>query len=171
MSRNLAHLKAVPSMSTKAQPVPSAEDDDGLESGPEISPHFKSTEVAGDHADNETAALKPITIDSTTEVKAEPKAEKRVSLSPVGPKQWSYDESAGLEPKVKVQRGSEQTLYFRRKDAKGPRKVYFAMKVLRFSDINNVEESFRVRFHLYLNWIMTEKEYDEYMEVFCPLEI
>eukprot|EP00485_Elphidium_margaritaceum_P014400 CAMPEP_0202726400 /NCGR_PEP_ID=MMETSP1385-20130828/184594_1 /ASSEMBLY_ACC=CAM_ASM_000861 /TAXON_ID=933848 /ORGANISM="Elphidium margaritaceum" /LENGTH=605 /DNA_ID=CAMNT_0049392621 /DNA_START=416 /DNA_END=2233 /DNA_ORIENTATION=- len=43
------------------------------------------------------------------------------------------------------------------------RKIYFSIKVKRFSDVDNVRESFRVRFHIYLNWLLTLNEYNDYL--------
>eukprot|EP01083_Nonionella_stella_P108190 314369_1 len=44
------------------------------------------------------------------------------------------------------------------------RKVFVSFKVKRVSDIDNVEEQFRVKFHLYFNWLPTYDEYLSYCE-------
>jgi len=74
--------------------------------------------------------------------------------------QWSYDESKNL---VETQASDGVTYTFRSEKAKSARRVYFSMKVKRFSDIDTVHESFRARFHIYLNWIVTHKEYETYL--------
>jgi len=44
------------------------------------------------------------------------------------------------------------------------RKVFASFKVKRVSDIDNVEEQFRIKFHIYFNWLPTYKEYMSYIE-------
>mmetsp|Transcript_51127 Transcript_51127/g.84869 ORF Transcript_51127/g.84869 Transcript_51127/m.84869 type:complete len:599 (-) Transcript_51127:91-1887(-) len=44
------------------------------------------------------------------------------------------------------------------------RKVFISMKLKRISGIDNIRETFRMRFHIYLNWIMSEQEYRDYIE-------
>eukprot|EP01084_Bolivina_argentea_P074074 134400_1 len=46
-----------------------------------------------------------------------------------------------------------------------PRKVFVALKVKRVSAVDNVAETFRLRFHMYFNWIPTENEYKSYYKV------
>ena len=132
--------------------------------------HLSDTADAEAPPDAETAQLNPTVPSNSSKEKKqptvsaleEPELPKKQSSSPMRARDdWSYDESDNLEIKDK----GGHTMYFRKKDAKGARKVYFAMKIRRFSDIDNVEESFRCRFHLYLDWIMTEEEYDKYIEV------
>ena len=43
------------------------------------------------------------------------------------------------------------------------RKVYIAIKIDRFSDILNVKQTFRCRFHFYMSWLMSKDEYDVYI--------
>ncbi len=44
------------------------------------------------------------------------------------------------------------------------RKVFVSLKVKRFSDIDNVRETFRVRFHLYLDWLISWNDYQSYLK-------
>eukprot|EP01084_Bolivina_argentea_P030440 56412_1 len=74
--------------------------------------------------------------------------------------QWSYDETDNIETLL----ASDGDTWTFRKENKKPRIIYFSMKIKRFSDIDNVRECFRCRFHLYLNWIVTKKEYEQYLE-------
>jgi len=47
---------------------------------------------------------------------------------------------------------------------KPDRKVFVALKVKRVSDVDNIKETFRMRFHIYFNWLMTEGDYTSYLE-------
>eukprot|EP01083_Nonionella_stella_P211524 764729_1 len=93
---------------------------------------------------------------SKEETKTNKKDKKEVVETPKANamEQWSY-----YENNVETLEASDGHTYTFRKTDKTPRKIYFSMKVKRFSDIDNVRESFRARFHLYLNWIITKKEY------------
>ena len=99
----------------------------------------------------------------STESKGEKKNRPKDPETPQPPakEKWSYDESADCE-NATASDGKEYT--FRKEKSKNPRKVYFSMKIKRFSDIDNVRESFRCRYHLYLNWMITKKEYEKYLE-------
>lgn len=44
------------------------------------------------------------------------------------------------------------------------RKVFVAFKVKRVSDIDNLKEHFKLKFHIYFNWLPTLKEYESYCE-------
>jgi len=43
-----------------------------------------------------------------------------------------------------------------------PRKVFVALKVKRLSAVDNIAETFRMRFHIYFNWLPTESDYKSY---------
>ena len=87
--------------------------------------------------------------------------EKSLPLPPVSAlMNRPYDEGDDIE----VLQASNGHTYGFRKSNKTPRKIYFSMKINRFSDIDTVRESFRARFHLYLNWIITKKEYETYLQ-------
>eukprot|EP01083_Nonionella_stella_P313733 1127500_1 len=64
--------------------------------------------------------------------------------------------------KPKIERKLKQTLWFAKEENDSKRKVFVSFKIKRISAIDNVRETFRMRFHLYLNWIVTESEYREY---------
>ena len=42
--------------------------------------------------------------------------------------------------------------------------MFVAFKVKRVSAIDNVDETFRMRFHIYFTWLATEAEYKSYYE-------
>ena len=87
---------------------------------------------------------------------------------------WDYHPRLGDVEKRKItvniksknKKGSkinrkEETLWFAKEGSL--RKVFISLKVKRVSAIDNIKETFRMRFHLYLNWIMTEEEYRKYL--------
>ena len=45
----------------------------------------------------------------------------------------------------------------KKKEPKPVRKIFVSFKVKRVSDIDNVKEEFRIKFHLYFNWLPTYK--------------
>jgi len=57
----------------------------------------------------------------------------------------------------------KEVLWFAKDSLDSKRKVFIAMKVKRVSAIDNKKETFRMKFHLYMNWIVTEREYREYI--------
>ena len=73
---------------------------------------------------------------------------------------WTYHEGNDIE---ELEASDGFSYIFHSEKSKAPRKIYFSMKIKRFSDIDNVRESFRARFHLYLNWMITRKEYESYL--------
>ena len=52
----------------------------------------------------------------------------------------------------------------KKKEAKPVRKIFVSFKVKRVSDIDNVEEQFRIKFHLYFNWLPTYNEYMSFIK-------
>merc|ERR1719361_1600003 len=52
----------------------------------------------------------------------------------------------------------------RKKKETPPRKVFVALKVKRVSAVDNIAETFRMRFHIYFNWLPTEADYKSYYE-------
>ena len=48
------------------------------------------------------------------------------------------------------------------KRPKPVRKVFVAFKVKRVSDISNLEEHFKLKFHIYFNWLPTVEEYKDF---------
>merc|ERR1712130_637202 len=85
--------------------------------------------------------------------------DKSISNTESALEKWSYFEGDNIE----ICEASNGNKYGFRKEKGGPRKLYFSIKINRFSDIDTVRESFRARFHLYVNWIITKKEYESYL--------
>eukprot|EP01084_Bolivina_argentea_P264359 447785_1 len=56
----------------------------------------------------------------------------------------------------------QETLWFAKDCHTSIRKVFISIKIKRISAIDNIKETFRMRFHMYLNWIMNETEYKQY---------
>ena len=52
----------------------------------------------------------------------------------------------------------------KKKEAKPVRKIFVSFKVKRVSDISNVNEEFRIKFHMYFNWLPTYREYISYLK-------
>jgi len=55
----------------------------------------------------------------------------------------------------------------KKKEKKRPkpiRKVFVAFKVKRVSDISNLEQHFKINFHIYFNWVPTFEDYKSYRE-------
>jgi len=59
-------------------------------------------------------------------------------------------------------KGNEETICFAKPLA--PRRIYVALKVKRISDIDNVNETYRCRFHIYFDWLLSEMDYKSYCE-------
>eukprot|EP00484_Ammonia_sp_Unknown_P001953 CAMPEP_0197022306 /NCGR_PEP_ID=MMETSP1384-20130603/3213_1 /TAXON_ID=29189 /ORGANISM="Ammonia sp." /LENGTH=642 /DNA_ID=CAMNT_0042450323 /DNA_START=41 /DNA_END=1969 /DNA_ORIENTATION=+ len=68
------------------------------------------------------------------------------------PKDWvdPAEEDAPKDDKKKKKKGKPPT---------PPRKVFIAMKIKRVSAVDNIAETFRMRFHIYFNWLPTEEDY------------
>lgn len=96
---------------------------------------------------------------------------------------WKYNMTLGdLElRKITHYDGKEETLWFpmekypddyfksdddkqKKKKAKPPRKVFVSLKVKRVSAVDNIHETFRMRFHIYFNWLPTESDYKAYYQ-------
>jgi len=58
--------------------------------------------------------------------------------------------------------GKLETLCFA--EALAPRRIYVALKVKRISDIDNVNETYRCRFHIYFDWLLSQHDYEHYKE-------
>ncbi|ETO02774.1 hypothetical protein RFI_34639, partial [Reticulomyxa filosa] len=58
----------------------------------------------------------------------------------------------------------KEEYYFAKEGKKDKRIVFIAIKVKRFSDVDNVKEQYRCRFHYYLTWLLTYPEYIDYLE-------
>ena len=52
----------------------------------------------------------------------------------------------------------------KKKEPKPIRKVFVSFKVKRVSDVDNVAEEFRAKFHIYFNWLPTYKEYMSFIQ-------
>eukprot|EP01084_Bolivina_argentea_P018049 33657_1 len=52
----------------------------------------------------------------------------------------------------------------KKKNTPNERKVFISGKVKRLSDIDANEETFRCKFHLYMNWFVTKSEYLNYLK-------
>eukprot|EP01083_Nonionella_stella_P098955 278327_1 len=63
---------------------------------------------------------------------------------------------------IRKRRKLKEILWFAKEENDSRRKVFVSFKIKRISAIDNVRETFRMRFHLYLNWIVTESEYRAY---------
>eukprot|EP01084_Bolivina_argentea_P151898 265067_1 len=53
-------------------------------------------------------------------------------------------------------------LYFA--DAQTPRRIYCMIKIKRISDVDNAEQTFRCKFHIYFDWLLSQKEYESYVQ-------
>jgi len=63
---------------------------------------------------------------------------------------------------VKNHEDKEEELCFA--EPLAPRRIFVALKVKRISDIDNVAETYRCRFHIYFDWLLTEHDYKSYCE-------
>merc|ERR1712173_19317 len=103
----------------------------------------------GSNLELQISASSP-TEQSTLVNKKEEKQDNTKADSAESPKQlsamekWSYFEGDDIET---CEASNGQTFSFR-KENKTPRKIYFSLKINRFSDIDTVRESFRARYHL-----------------------
>ena len=84
---------------------------------------------------------------------------------------WAYHPTLGdlekreitiREKREKSEIRRKEILWFAKEDNLSTRKVFISIKVRRVSSIDNVLETFRMRFIINLNWIMTEREYWRY---------
>eukprot|EP01083_Nonionella_stella_P179832 639562_1 len=95
---------------------------------------------------------------------------------------WKYNITLG---DIELRRithfdGTQETLWFPMerypddyefgKDEKGkaltpPRKVFVSLKVKRVCDVSNINETFRMRFHMYFNWLPTEADYKDHYKI------
>jgi len=63
--------------------------------------------------------------------------------------------------------GKQESLWFAmqrnwRENTKTTRKVFVSIKVKRVCEVDNINESFRMRFHLYFTWLPTQQDYKSY---------
>ena len=63
---------------------------------------------------------------------------------------------------VMTHENKEEELHFA--NPRAPRRIYMALKIKRISDVDNVRETYRCRFHLYFDWLLTKDEYLSYVE-------
>lgn len=73
-----------------------------------------------------------------------------------------YVSQPSLTAKVKTHEGKEEVLHFAHPLA--PRRVYVALKIKRISDVDNVRETYRCRFHMYFDWLLTQDGYESYVK-------
>jgi len=66
-------------------------------------------------------------------------------------------------PAVNLRGGGSTKKEDKEERPKPVRKVFVAFKVKRVSDISNLEEHFKIKFHLYFNWLPTYEEYQDYL--------
>eukprot|EP00484_Ammonia_sp_Unknown_P000231 CAMPEP_0197023124 /NCGR_PEP_ID=MMETSP1384-20130603/3912_1 /TAXON_ID=29189 /ORGANISM="Ammonia sp." /LENGTH=549 /DNA_ID=CAMNT_0042451297 /DNA_START=31 /DNA_END=1677 /DNA_ORIENTATION=+ len=64
--------------------------------------------------------------------------------------------------KVTTHDGKEEVLHFA--EPLAPRRIYVALKIKRLSDVDNVNETYRCRFHIYFDWLLTKQGYLSYVE-------
>ena len=50
----------------------------------------------------------------------------------------------------------------KKKEKRKVRKVFISFKIKRISDVDNVAEKFRIKYHMYFNWLCTQEEYESY---------
>ena len=62
--------------------------------------------------------------------------------------------------KMMNHKGKEEEICFA--EPLAPRRIFVALKVKRISDIDNVAETYRCRFHIYFDWLLTESDYNSY---------
>jgi len=88
----------------------------------------------------------------------EPIEEKKHADGTDAPKEGNDEENTSAQKKKKDKKKKS-------KDKSKPvRKVFVSFKVKRVSDIENVEQQFRIRFHLYFNWLPTHSEYISFLK-------
>eukprot|EP01083_Nonionella_stella_P011470 32575_1 len=82
-------------------------------------------------------------------------------------KNWNYNITMGdMELRtITLYDGTKETLWFPmeeypdQSDTLPLRKVFISLKVKRVSAVDNIAETFRMRFHIYFNWLPTEEDY------------
>ena len=72
-----------------------------------------------------------------------------------------YVKQPTIKGKVFNLKGKEEELFFA--DPKAPRRVYIGIKIKRISDVDNVKETYRCRFHIYFNWLITRQDFNSYV--------
>ena len=76
---------------------------------------------------------------------------------------WAeYVKQPFITAKVKTHEGKEEIINFANPLA--PRRIYVGLKIKRISDIDNVRETYRCRFHMYFDWLLTKEGYESYVE-------
>eukprot|EP01084_Bolivina_argentea_P145746 255388_1 len=73
-----------------------------------------------------------------------------------------YVKQPFITAKVTTHEGKEEVLDFANPYA--PRRIYVAFKIKRISDVDNVRETYRCRFHMYFDWLLTKEGYLNYVE-------
>ena len=79
---------------------------------------------------------------------------------------WQYNMTLGDLAQYKVQSISDKNKtaeYWFAMNGKSTRKVFVSGKVLRLSDINSAEETFRCSASIVMYWYLTKDEYDGYL--------
>merc|ERR1712228_568387 len=77
-----------------------------------------------------------------------------------------YNQDASADKKYDDKKKDDKKKKDKKKKKKEtpPRKVFVALKVKRVSAVDNIAETFRMRFHIYFNWLPTEADYKSYYE-------
>ncbi|ETO32721.1 hypothetical protein RFI_04395, partial [Reticulomyxa filosa] len=72
-----------------------------------------------------------------------------------------FNSSIFLKKKINKDSKQERALFFAH--PKYPRRVYVGIKIKRISDIDNIRETFRCRFHIYMNSLLSLEDYKSYL--------